>query len=107
MKEYILKDEALNFEMEIESDVDEIQQIIEGMSIYAEYLKSLEAIEIPEWIPIQEKTPSNFVSILVCVDYNGFIFCDVDNYCKENKEFLNNKNYVTHWMELPNLPNIK
>lgn len=107
MKEYISKEEALNFEIEIESDINEIEKIIKGMSIYSEYLKNLETVEIPEWISIKDKLPNNSTYVLVCVNYENFLFNDVDIYYKETNEFLNNKNNVTHWMKLPDLPNSK
>ena len=104
MKEYISKENSLNFDMEIEASPEEIKNISEGMSIYAEYLKSLPVIKIPEWIPIEKELPSNNLYVLVFVNYNGFKFCDVDSYFSSKKEFLNNKNYVTHWMKLPDFP---
>lgn len=107
MKEYISKEEALNFEMEIEVNNNEIEKIIEGMSIYGEYLKNLETIELPEWISINDKFPNESVYVLVCVNRDNFIFHDIDIYYKETNEFLNNKNNVTHWMKLPDLPNLK
>lgn len=104
MKEYISKDDALNFEMEVELEYNDIQKITEGMSIYAEYLKSLPSIELPEWISVEQQLPTNEIYVLVFVNYNGFTFCDVDSYFMAKKEFLNNKDYVTHWMKLPDFP---
>lgn len=44
--EYIKREDALNFEMEIEADPDEIQAITKGMSLYAEYIKSIPAADV-------------------------------------------------------------
>lgn len=104
MKEYILKEDALNFEMEIEATQEDIQSITEGMSIYAEYIKNLPTVTIPEWIPVEKELPKDGIYVLVFVNYNGFLFCDVDSYHLKTKKFLNNTEYVTHWMELPEFP---
>lgn len=37
----ISREEALNFELSIDSDFDEIQGITKGMALYADYLKKL------------------------------------------------------------------
>lgn len=44
--EYIKREEALNFEMEIEADPDEIQAITKGMALYSEYIKNLPAWQL-------------------------------------------------------------
>ena len=43
MTDYISREAALNFEMEIEADPDEIQAITKGMALYSEYIKSIPA----------------------------------------------------------------
>lgn len=104
MKEYISKEDSLNFEMEIEATQEDIQSITEGMSIYAEYIKNLPTVTIQEWIPVEKELPKDGIYVLVFVNYNGFLFCDVDSYHLKTKKFLNNTEYVTHWMELPEFP---
>ena len=48
MTDYISREDALNFEMEIEADPEEIQAISKGMALYAEYIKSIPAAEVTE-----------------------------------------------------------
>ena len=43
MTDYISREAALEFEMEIEADPDDIQAISTGMSLYAEHIKSIPA----------------------------------------------------------------
>lgn len=45
MDDYISREAALNFEMEIEAEPDEIQAITKGMALYADYIKSIPAAE--------------------------------------------------------------
>ena len=46
MAEYIKRDDALNFEMEIEADPSEIQAITKGMALYSEYIKDIPAVDV-------------------------------------------------------------
>lgn len=46
MVEYISREAALNFEMEIEADPDEIQAITKGMALYADYIKTVPAADV-------------------------------------------------------------
>lgn len=48
MTDYISRDDALNFEMEIEAAPEEIQAISKGMSIMSEYIKALSAADVVE-----------------------------------------------------------
>ena len=48
MTEYISREEALNFELEIEAKPDDIQAITKGMALYAEYIKSIPAADVIE-----------------------------------------------------------
>ena len=55
MTDYISRDDALNFELEVEADPEEIQAITKGMALYGEYIKSIPAAAIigrvrGEWI---------------------------------------------------------
>lgn len=61
MTDYISREDALNFEMEIEADPDEIQAISKGMALYGEYIKSIPAAEVMErkrgeWQPLNSLT---------------------------------------------------
>lgn len=46
MAEYIKRSDALNFEMEIEADPDEIQAITKGMALYGEHIKRVPAANV-------------------------------------------------------------
>ena len=47
MKEYIEREEALTFELDVEAEsAEELQAIMKGMALYADYLKSLPSILI-------------------------------------------------------------
>ena len=46
--EYISRKEALNFELEVEADPEDIQAITKGMALYAEYIKSIPAADVVE-----------------------------------------------------------
>ena len=48
MTDYISREDALNFEMEIEADPEEIQAISKGMALYGEYIKSIPAADVVE-----------------------------------------------------------
>lgn len=48
MTDYISRDAALNFEMEIEADPDEIDAISKGMALMSEYIKGLPAADVVE-----------------------------------------------------------
>ena len=39
--QYILKETALTFEMEVDAEPEDIKGITDGMSLYAEYIKSI------------------------------------------------------------------
>lgn len=46
MAEYISREDALNFEMEIEADLEEIPAISKGMAYYSDYIKSVPAAKV-------------------------------------------------------------
>ena len=46
--EYIKREDALNFEMEIEADPGDIEAISQGMALYGEYIKSIPAADVEE-----------------------------------------------------------
>ena len=48
MSEYISRDDALNFEMEIEAEPEEIQAISRGMALMSEHIKGLPAADVTE-----------------------------------------------------------
>lgn len=48
MTDYISREDALNFEMEIEADPEEIQAISKGMALYGEYIKSIPVADVAE-----------------------------------------------------------
>lgn len=46
--DYIRRYDALNFEMDIEADPDEIQAITKGMALMSEYIKGLPTADVVE-----------------------------------------------------------
>lgn len=48
MTDYIGREDALNFELEVEADPEEIQAITKGMALYGEYIKSIHAADVEE-----------------------------------------------------------
>lgn len=48
MTEYISREEALNFELSVEADPEDIQAITKGMALYAEYIKKVPAANVVE-----------------------------------------------------------
>ena len=48
MTEYIDREAALNFEIQIEANPDDIQAISTGMSLYAEHIKSIPTADVVE-----------------------------------------------------------
>ena len=48
MTEYISREEALNFELEIEAKPEDIQAITKGMALYADYIKSIPVADVVE-----------------------------------------------------------
>ena len=63
MDDYISREDALNFEMEIEADPDEIQAITKGMALYADYIKKVPAADVTE-----RKTETNADRIRAMTD---------------------------------------
>ena len=51
MTDYISREAALNFEMEIEASPEEIQAISKGMAIMSEHIKALPAADVVERLP--------------------------------------------------------
>ena len=45
MNDYIKREDALNFETSIEADPDDMPQIVRGMKLYADYLKSIDVVD--------------------------------------------------------------
>lgn len=48
MDDYIRREDALNFEMDIDADPEDIQAITNGMAIMSEYIKTLPAADVVE-----------------------------------------------------------
>lgn len=48
MKEYIPREDALNFETKITAAPSEIQAISQGMALYAEHIKAIPAADVVE-----------------------------------------------------------
>lgn len=46
MSDYISREEALNFELSVEADPEDIQAITKGMALYAEHIKNIPAAEV-------------------------------------------------------------
>lgn len=46
MTEYISREEALNFELSVEADPEDIQAITKGMALYADYIKNIPAASV-------------------------------------------------------------
>lgn len=72
LDEYITKNDALNFEISIDSTPERIQLIMEGMAFYSDYLKNLEpikAITIDEAINVLKQLRNNHTILNKQVDY--------------------------------------
>lgn len=121
MDDYISREAALNFEMEIEADPDEIQAITKGMALYADYIKSIPAVDVVErkWIPVTERLPENSKRVLAVHELvERYPWIEILRYgipdngisAKELCFYYTGTNIdvpisrVTHWMPLPEPP---
>lgn len=46
--DYISREEALNFELEVEAEPEDIQAITKGMALYADYIKKIPVADVVE-----------------------------------------------------------
>lgn len=60
MVDLIDRHDALNFDMEIEADPNDIQQIMRGMSLYAEYLRTLPSSQPEQKTGRWKMTPTHY-----------------------------------------------
>ena len=81
MTEYISREDALNFEMEIEAEPEEIQAVTKGMALYAEHIKKLPPVAVVEpktgtWIEMDDENAVPFMSpkyyCSCCEDWNTY-----------------------------------
>lgn len=97
MTDYISREDALNFEMEIEADPEEIQAITKGMALYGEYIKSIPAAEFVgrkrgEWIEEALCSTSGY----------GVYHVSRCSECRSAEPMLSRKNYCPNcgaWMK--------
>lgn len=54
MKEYIPREDALNFELSVTAAPSEFQAISQGMSLYAEHIKAIPAADVVEVVRCRE-----------------------------------------------------
>ena len=59
--DYISRDDALNFEMDIEASPEDIQAISTGMSLMSEYIKQLSSVSIVRCGECRFLTPSSYM----------------------------------------------
>ena len=109
MTDYISREDALNFEMEIEADPEKIQAISQGMALYGEYIKSIPAAEVvakmPKWISVTERLPEIGKDVLCFCRANIFFVLGWDgNHWHEGADRYYMSSFVTHWMPLPQPP---
>lgn len=88
MAEYISKEKALNFEMEIEAAPDEIPAISKGIAYYFDYIESIQTTDVEErktgtWI-VDRKYGNDVLSnerMVICSNCLKGIFWGKQNYC--------------------------
>lgn len=70
------------------------------------YLK--EHFDEPKWIPVTEKLPPEFLSVLVCIPSEHPLPMVKEAYlakgCWYAKTWIYNQNEITHWMLMPEPP---
>lgn len=93
MTEYISREEALNFELEIEAKPDDIQAITKGMALYAEHIKNIPAADvvekkIGEWVNVWHDFFNSEVQM--CSNCNG-ISVYKTNFCQYCGATMNQK----------------
>lgn len=68
---------------------------------------------LPKWIPVSERLPETegqkYSRDILCMDIEGAVFVGVySQIFKQWTEVYTQQDYeVTHWMPLPNLPEVK
>lgn len=106
MNDLISRDDALNFEMNLEAESEqEMLGIVRGMQIYANHIKSLPGVG---WIKVTERLPI-MGDRVICFGANGINI--VDFVCGDKWSVLpwfyldgEQETGVTHWMPLPEPP---
>lgn len=65
-------------------------------------------INVPSWIPVTERLPDEFISVLVCIPAETPLPTVKEAYLANNwwttKFGVFNPNEVTHWMPMPEPP---
>ena len=116
MTEYIDREAALNFEMDIEANPEDIQAISTGMSMYAEYIKTIPAADVApvkhmsEWISPEEQMPEPFQRVIVARIYERGEPLRVEQGMWTNgwwKVYGANVRKVSYWMPMPEPPDIQ
>ena len=69
----------------------------------AEYLIE-HGVTVQEWISVDDRLPKNSDNVLVCHN-NGLVTTNA--WLGSNWWFNNERNQITHWMPLPELPEVR
>lgn len=72
------------------------------MRAYA--LMAREAVEVPQWVSVQERLPKAYHSVLVVNEYGVPILACWSGERWFNDDVTDPLHYVTHWMPLPASP---
>jgi len=57
-----------------------------------------------QWIPVSERLPEETGEYAICITCNDETFTSTASFNTQSKEFRYGNNYITHWMQLPELP---
>lgn len=66
MKEYIPREDALNFETKISADPAEIQAISQGMALYAKHIADIPAADVVEVVHAEWKVTDAYPHRVYC-----------------------------------------
>ena len=94
------------FDYEFDEFICEVVFILDNKTCTYKSLES-ELTKVSDWIPCSERMPDIDVEVLVYFD--GYIYIDSLYYDKNLKEYWwqGNCRLPTHWMQLPDMPEVK